>query len=225
MAIALLEYALQLLYPPKCIVCRRVLQRQETDLCHRCREAMSSWQAPERNGEFFKVCIPSFYYQDALRQSVLRYKFESMRHYAGGYGRMMAMTLQRRDMVDFDLVTWVPVSKKRRRRRGYDQAQLLAQALARELKLPVGQTLRKIRDNPPQSSLQGAARRKGNVIGMYVTTGTAVTGLRILLVDDVITTGATLSECSRMLCTAGAKEVICATLAATPIAKEQVTIE
>lgn len=193
-------------------------------MCHTCRAALPDWQAPERHGEFFKVCIPAFYYQDALRQSVLRYKFESMRQYADGYGRMMAMVLRRRGMTDFDLVTWVPVSRKRQRRRGYDQARLLAQALARELNLPVGRTLRKLRDNPPQSSLTGASQRKGNVLGMYEAVDRPVKNLRVLLVDDVITTGATLSECSRMLCTAGAKEVICATLAATPVAKKQVTI-
>lgn len=223
MAIPLLERALQLLYPPKCVICRRILQKQETDLCHHCRAEMDTWSAPERNGEFFEGCIPSFSYEGALRDSLLRYKFQSMRSYAGAYGRMMAMTLQRKDMTQFDLITWVPVSKKRRRSRGYDQAQLLAQALARELQLPSGCTLRKIRNNPPQSSLGGAAQRKGNVIGMYAPTDLCVKGLRVLLVDDVITTGATLSECSRVLKTAGAKEVICTTLAATPAAKEQVT--
>ena len=223
MAISLFESALQLLYPPKCVICRRILPRQETDVCHHCREAMTTWFAPERNGEFFKVCIPTFFYEGVLRESLLRYKFQSMRNYAGAYGRMMAMTLQRKNMTQFDLVTWVPVSKKRRRSRGYDQAQLLAQALARELDLPAGCALRKIRDNPPQSSLSGAAQRKGNVIGMYEPTDLCVKGLRVLLVDDVITTGATLSECSRVLQTAGAKEVICTTLATTPAVKEQVT--
>ncbi len=216
MAIMPVEFLLRLLYPPKCIVCGRLLKSNQTDLCTQCRMALADCQAPEMSGEFFSVCIPSVFYQDLIRESVLRYKFGALPHYADGYGRIVAMTLRRKGQTAFDLVTWVPVSAPRRRRRGYDQAQLLAQAVARELGLPVGRTLRKPRDNPAQSSLHGTPARRANVLGRYVHDGRSVDKLRVLLIDDVVTTGATLSECSRVLRTAGANEVVCATLARTP---------
>lgn len=217
MANRLVEYFLRLLYPPKCIFCRRVLRDAETDICHRCRAEIPAFDAPDRMGEFFSCCISAYFYQDAVRESLLRYKFSGMAQYADGYGRALAMTLSRKGQAAPQLVTWVPVSKQRKRARGYDQAQLLAQAVARELGCPVAETLRKTMDNPPQSSLKDAAHRRGNVIGVYeCVDAAAVADKQILLIDDIITTGATLSECSRVLKSAGARGIVCATMAATP---------
>ena len=102
--------------------------------------------------------------------------------------------------------TGVPVSAKRRRSRGYDQTELLAHAVARELELPCTQTLQKIRHNPAQSSQRDAAARRANVLGAYrAVSPERFAGRSVLLIDDILTTGATLSECSRVLLTAGAK--------------------
>jgi predicted amidophosphoribosyltransferase len=115
----------------------------------------------------------------------------------------------------FDLITWVPISRIRRLRRGYDQVELLAYAVCAELGVEPVSTLRKIRHNRAQSGIVGQAHRRANVLGVY----TAVEpekfiDKRILLLDDIITTGATISECARVLLTAGAKEVHCAAVAA-----------
>jgi ComF family protein len=113
-----------------------------------------------------------------------------------------------------EVLTWVPVSRKRLRSRGYDQAKLLAEATGAVLGLPVTATLRKVRDNPPQSGLQDAAGRRANVLNAYEAVDPAAfAGKRVLLIDDVATTGSTLSECARVLVTAGAGEVLAATLA------------
>ena len=112
-------------------------------------------------------------------------------------------------------MTWVPVSTLRKLRRGYDQSALLAKALGKELGTEPVSTLKKIRNNKTQSSLRDSAHRRANVLGAYrVINADAVRGKRILLVDDVFTTGATAGECARMLLTAGAKEVHCAAIAA-----------
>ena len=107
-----------------------------------------------------------------------------------------------------------PVSPRRKWRRGYDQVELIARAAAKELGLAPTPTLRKVRHNDPQSSMKDAAARRANVLGVYrVIDPEAVSGKRILILDDILTTGATLSECARTLLTAGAKEVNCATVA------------
>ena len=112
------------------------------------------------------------------------------------------------------MLTWVPVSRLRRITRGYDQVELLAKAVGRELNIEAQPTLKKIRHNRRQSSISSAAQRKANVLGAYrVISPEVLHGKRILLLDDVLTTGATAGECARMLLTAGAKEVHCAVIA------------
>lgn len=215
MSAGILNAWLRLLYPPKCIFCRRLLRGAQVDICSECRQALPAGQVPERTGEFFTRCICAYSYDGAVRESIHRYKFSGLARYAEGYGRMLAMVIAREQSPLPELVTWVPVSRKRRRKRGYDQAQLLAQTVAGELGLPLISALSKLRDNPPQSAQPDAAHRRGNVIGVFACADAqAVRGRRILLIDDIITTGATLSECSRVLLSAGAEEIICGALAA-----------
>ena len=125
------------------------------------------------------------------------------------------MRIQQEYAEQFDILTWVPTSRLRRLRRGYDQAQLLAEAVGQELGMtPLG-TLKKVRHNRSQSGISGQAKRRANVLGAYkVVCPQELQGKRILLLDDVITTGATAGECARVLLTAGAKEVHCGCIAA-----------
>ena len=125
------------------------------------------------------------------------------------------MVLQKEYPAGFDILTWVPVSSLRKLRRGYDQVELIALAVGKELELEPVALLKKIRHNRPQSGLQDAARRRANVLGAYrVLDPDQIEEKRIVLLDDVLTTGSTASECARMLKTAGAKEVHCAAVAA-----------
>ena len=92
--------------------------------------------------------------------------------------------------------------------------ELLAQAVGKELGMDPVSTLRKIRNNRPQSRIHGQAQRRANVLGVYRTVcPEQLEGKRILLLDDIVTTGATAGECARVLLTAGAKEVHCGFLA------------
>ncbi len=203
-----------LLFPEKCVLCRRVLEKDQLDLCHQCRT-----QAPEYAGKekypYLESLTAVWYYEQDVRRSILGYKFGNRRHYADCYGRLLAMALQRQERTDFDILTWIPISPKRRRKRGFDQVELLAQRLGRELEVTPLATLCKRRDNPPQSHIIGSAERRANVLGAYsVLDPASLKGKRILLLDDIITTGATAGECARVLLTAGAKEVHCAVIAA-----------
>ena len=153
-------------------------------------------------------------YEGVVAESLRRFKFSGQSQYAASFGRMLAPLLR---TAPFEVLSWVPVSAKRRRSRGYDQTELLAHAVAKELELPCTQTLQKIRHNPAQSSQRDAAARRANVLGAYrAVSPERFAGRSVLLIDDILTTGATLSECSRVLLTAGASSVVCAALAATP---------
>lgn len=205
---------LELLFPRKCMLCRRVLGRNETDLCPNCRTRQKSWENSKRKYRFLDSVTAVWYYEESVRGAILRFKFHRARHLAPGFGRLLAMAVLERTP-EFDVLTWVPVSALRKLTRGYDQSQLLAKAIGRELGVTPVRVLKKIRNNRRQSGLPSADRRKANVLGVYrVADPDAIRGKRVLLVDDVLTTGATAGECARMLLTAGAKEVHCAVIAA-----------
>lgn len=156
-----------------------------------------------------------WYYKDNVGASIRRYKFSGFRHYASVYGRFLGMRLMNEFPEGFDLITWVPTGFFRKFGRGYDQSKLLAEAVASELGCRPTRLLKKTRNNPPQSGIVGAAQRRANVLGVYEAIDpTIFRGKRILILDDVITTGATCSECARILITSGAKEVSCAAVAA-----------
>lgn len=204
-----------LLFPPKCILCGKVLEKEESDLCHGCRAEIFDCPKPKRVIPFIESWLSLWYYEGNVRHSLLRYKFYGQRSYAAVYGRLLAMKLLR-DLPDtFDILTYTPISTLRRFSRGYDQVELIAKSIAAELGVEVVPTLKKIRHNPPQSGITGAAHRRANVLGVYrAVNPERFAGKRVLLLDDIITTGSTVSECARVLLTAGAKEVICAAVAA-----------
>ena len=213
----MLQKLSNLLFPPKCVLCRRLLTKQETDLCHNCRTETADFSKARRKIPFVADWIAVWYYSGKVRKSLIRYKFSNARSYADIYGRFLSMRLLKEYPDGIDILTWVPISARRRRKRGYDQVELLAYAVGKEWDQGPVRLLEKIRDTKPQSTISDAAKRRANVLGAYrVTDPAAVSGKRILLLDDVITTGATISECARVLLTAGAKEVHCAAVAAAP---------
>lgn len=210
----MIRRALEWLYPRKCVLCRSLLTREETDLCHPCRTDQPGYRYGKKQILHVSELTALWMYEDAVRQSLHRYKFRGARHYAGAYGRLLALRVQA-DLPRADLITWVPVSAKRRRERGYDQVELLAKAVAGELGIPAQKLLDKFRDNRPNSELRTQPERRANVLGVYkAVKPERFRGKRVLLLDDIVTTGATASECARVLRTAGAEEILFAALAA-----------
>ncbi len=210
------EALLDLLFPRKCAFCRHLLAPEEDGLCARCAALLPAAEGEKalQRGEFFMLCASPFYYEGAVRESVRRFKFGGCRGYAGLYAAFMADCAQAHFQDGFDLVTWAPVGGGRLRRRGYDQGALLAEAVGARMGLSVRATLMKTVENEPQSTRASAEERRANVLGVYALRPDAgAEGLRVLLVDDVVTTGATLSECARVLRTGGASSVCCLTLA------------
>ena len=205
---------LEWVFPRKCILCRSILGKDETDLCRVCRTDQPEYPYGKKKVPHVAELTAVWRYEGDVRRSIHRYKFNGARHYADTYGRLLAMRISR-DLPPADIITWVPVSRKRRRARGYDQVELLAKAVGPELGLPVEQLLEKFRDNRANSGLKTPAERRANVLGVYrAIDPEALRSKRVLLLDDIVTTGATASECARVLLTAGAEEVIFAAVAA-----------
>ena len=212
----LLDDLLDLLFPPKCPFCQSILETPADPVCPACKKSLP-WlvgRAGERKVDFTQGCCSPLAYRGAVREAIHRYKFSGVRAYARPFGLLMAQCVQDRPEMAADLVTWAPLSRKRRRERGYDQGELLARAMAKRLGLPAVPTLVKARHTQPQSGLDSAEARRANALGAYaLLPGADVAGRHVLLADDVVTSGATLSECARTLLEAGAAEVWCVTLA------------
>ena len=205
---------LEWLFPRKCVLCRKLLQKEETDLCRACRVDQPEYPFGKKKVPHIAQLTAVWIYEGDVRRSIHRYKFGGARHYAEVYGRLLAMRIHR-DLPGADVLTWVPVSRRRKRERGYDQVELLADAISSELGLQKKALLEKFRDNRANSGLKTPAERRANVLGVYkVPEGAEIRGKRVLLLDDIVTTGATASECARVLLTAGAREVIFAAVAA-----------
>ncbi len=206
---------LDILFPPRCVFCRKILRSGREGICPKCEaELPYTGSHAGQKGDFFSVCVSPLYYEDDVRESLLRYKFHDARGYATTYGRLLAQCIKTELSGRYDLISWVPLSRKRYHERGYDQAMLLALAAALELDDVAVSTLEKTRHVEKQSQMGSPEKRRANISGAYtVTDPELIEGKRILLIDDIITSGSTLGECARMLREAGAAEVLCATVA------------
>ena len=211
----ILDLIAHLLYPWKCVFCESVLK--DTDICRECEDKLpyTVGDSAIQKFAFFDKCVSPLYYKDKVRASVHRYKFGGCSAYSRRYAALMSDCVENNlDCRSIDVISWIPLSKKRLRQRGYDQARLLAEEIAAKTGLPCRQLLQKVKNNSAQSLTRDAKQRRENVAGVYaLDDGADVSGLRILLVDDVVTTGATMSEAARILRKAGAKSVFGVTLA------------
>ena len=213
----LADKILELLYPPRCVICRQFLPDGKPRVCQSCWENLPrTTDGGRKHGDFFSECVSPMYYENELREAILRYKFGGKSCYAPAFGEMLADCIYRELEGRYELVTWVPLDRRRLRARGYDQAQLLAQNVCGRLCVEPVRLLKKEPGVKAQSGTGSPERRKANIAGAYTALNpAAVAGKRILIIDDIITTGSTLSECAKTLLLAGADEVLCAALART----------
>ena len=209
------ERLLDLLYPPKCAFCGALIPAQRNGICAICEKTLPyTKNGGRQKGNFFTACVSPLYYEEDVRDALLRYKFRHCSGYCRPFGQLVAVCTAENLDQPVDLVSWVPLSSRRLRKRGYDQAKLLAGELSERTGIPCCRLLKKTRNNPAQSGTGGAEKRRANVSGVYTALKPEkIKGKSILLVDDIVTTGATLSECGRILLSAGAGEVRAVTVA------------
>jgi len=145
-----------------------------------------------------------FRFDGPARDAVLKLKFGGWRGVAGAF----AVALEALDLPAVDVVTWVPLARRREAERGYDQAQAIARAYARRHGLPSRALLRRTRATAPQAR-RSAAERRAALAGAFRAVRAAPPS--VLLVDDVLTTGATAAACAEALRASGARSVVLAT--------------
>lgn len=186
-------------------------------LCRACRLALAVPPVPPGNGDVF-AALP---FVGRARDVVLGFKYRNRRavgHHLAGLlvNRLVSAGVR---PTDLDVVTWAPTTRRRRRERGFDQAEIVARRVALQLGVPCRRLLDREGDDRPQTGRDRVARLGGPTFRV----APRVTGRRILVVDDVVTTGATLRSASHALYRAGAERVVPAAIATTPPADRRVS--
>jgi ComF family protein len=217
---------LDLVFPPRCAGCERLgawlcpacqgtFHRLEPPVCPRCGTPTPS----------ARDCVPCLdpgspldsirsaaYFGGHLRSAIHRFKYQDLRVLAEPLGQLMAEAWEQVG-VPSDLIVPVPLHPIRLHQRGYNQSALLARELGRYVRLPVAEeAMERTRNTAPQTSLGGEERR-ANVHRAFNAQPARLAGFRVILVDDVLTSGATLEACAEALRQAGAHSVHGLTLA------------
>ena len=229
------ELCLDLLYPRRCPVCDRPVRpfgalicpecenvplRTGKNTCLRCGSVLP-WDREyctgclTRRHLFTKGC-GAFTYR-SLSRSLYRFKYRGRREYAAWYGREMARALgdrvRRGPFPRPDMIVPVPLSRERMRKRGYNQAALLARETAAYLGIPCREDLLFRIRNTPALRTRDYRGRQENLKRAFLVYGNDVKLKSIMLIDDIYTTGATMDACARALLEAGAENVTFLTLA------------
>lgn len=211
------------IYPPRCVLCGNVLS-DRTDICNSCRANIrfcnenpitKSIMLSENILRYTFSVYSSFYYEGSIRRGILALKFKGRKKVAEFFSAFMANTA-RGYISDIDFVCCVPCSEKRIKKRGYNQSELLARSFCEKTgTIFLDDIIIKTKNNASQSSLKTKEERQRNVKDVFkINPDISLKNKNIILIDDVFTTGATLSVCCGLLIDAGANSVICLTAAA-----------
>jgi len=202
---------LDLLFPPRCDVCAAY----GAFFCAACRARSEPAALITAPSALVAICAVGSH-SGPLREAVLHLKFGARLALVEPLGQLLAEIItERRDEWRPEAVVPVPIHWTRRLRRGFNQSELLAVAAGRRLGLETRPVLRRTRRTPPQVG-RTATERLANVRGAFQL-ATPGAGRRVVLVDDVCTTGATLAECAAALRAGGVESVYAVTVTSEPI--------
>lgn len=177
--------------------------KDESDYCNRCQYSKQ---------EFSKNRSPLVYDGD-VKRLIYALKFNHKQYIAETLGALMSDEYLKRGM-DADIIVFVPMTKEEEKKRGYNQSELLANEVGKRLNMPVLPALVKIKSTSAQKELKGKDRAT-NLEGAFACVFEQVKNRRILLIDDIFTTGATANECTKVLLKAKARDVSVLTSAIT----------
>lgn len=215
------------LFPERCALCGEVIT-PNARYCETCKDPLFRIQEPrclycgsgkdscvcKRRKNAYDAVVSVFYYTGHVREHFPIFKRRERYGAAETLAEDMAKLVRTQEW-ETEVITYVPSHSNTLEERGFNPAKLLAEALGKELSLPVAELLTKIYDTEPQKDLPIIAR-SGNLLGAFDILSLPPYPRSVLLVDDVTTTGGTLDECAKMLKIYGVEEVYAVTACFTP---------
>lgn len=214
----MIKWIKNLLFPPKCIFCNEILDiKNEEFICSDCPSKIPflNEEIPLSPGDFYDRIICLFRYKGIVKKAITRYKFHNKISYYRVFARLLADKIKNtEELPNIDVILSVPLHKKKEQKRGYNQAYLITKELGKLLEIEEkSYVLKRIKNTESQSHLP-KYKRQSNVKGAFlVVHPSKIEGKNILLIDDIMTTGSTLNECSRVLKEVGAEKIFVAVLA------------
>ena len=185
-----------LLFPERCPLCDEICVGG--GVCGACREEAVHSPSLRSLGDGDLLCLAPYGDEGKLRDAILRFKFEGRRDYEPFFAEQIAREIRAQGLeVQGAVLTPVPMSRRKKRERGYNQSQLLAREVGRLLGIPCAELLEKAGENQVQHFLT-AEERKRNVKGVYAMKK-GIDRAEFILLDDIVTTGSTLLECAGTL--------------------------
>ncbi len=207
----IVDSALGMVFPARCALCGR----EGRLVCESCRQTFPQTLDPDACPKLsgIRATRAVWPYEGAVREIVRRYKYNGLRSLAPTLAEEMGRVLHEWSP-PVSLIVNVPAHPARLRERGFDQSEVLARELSRVADIPAVPALTRLGEAAAQARSESASQRARNVRdAFHLDTPDSIRGAHILLIDDVLTTGATLTECARTLRRAGAARVHALTLA------------
>lgn len=212
----MIEKLINLIYPKVCGICGEI---SKEDICNKCKVKINKLKRNKKHIYLTKNFCTHMYifdYRDILKEKILQYKFKEATYL---YKTFIKIISNDKKICGFlkscDIMIPVPISKKRKQKRGYNQSEMIAKYIAKNIENLTyrNDILYKVKDTLPQSLLN-KEKRSQNISNVYcIKNIEQVNNKKILLFDDIFTTGNTVNECAKMLKQAGAKEINVLTLA------------
>ena len=210
-----INYAINLIYPNVCGICDKICK---DDLCKRCEiklNNISKFKIDTYKNKKFKRHIYLFKYVGRIKVRLINFKFHQKAYIYKSFVNFLIKNEKIcRFLKSYDIIIPVPIHYNRKVTRGYNQSALISKNIAIKLQINYDEkVLLKRVNNKPQST-KNKQERKNNVIGVYyIKNKEKIFNKKVLLVDDIYTTGSTVNECAKVLKTAGAKEIDIFTIA------------
>ncbi|MBR2290259.1 MAG: ComF family protein [Clostridia bacterium] len=207
------NWILNTLFPERCVYCRK----EGKIICKDCLEKISHRYLFQKvYDDWFDYVFCGSFYKGVMRAKIHSFKFHQRAYlYKYFIEACLYSPKMKKFLKGYDLIAYVPMHYKKEQKRGYNQAKLLAEELGRKLDIPVMECLEKKVENKTQSSLSEAERSK-NVEKVYsFKNDRDIQGKNMILVDDILTTGATIRACSKILKQNGAGKVCAFAIAKT----------